>query len=218
MGLKTQIADFLDTQQGPNFSACNVRIRGGDYQSIARSVRSAQTQVVLSPATASTCAAYNRQYNCFLVGATPSNSVLVHEATHAIQDLHRRAIVDVDDEACAYIAQFLYTVRSNADVDRAAGTPRFVHNTSTLNRVCTTTTTPGACNAAAMGYAAQIAREINLGHPIPAELLAHLREVLARDPATHQDATTNQRRYNGLGRVAIPAEYLAQFNGTIVND
>ncbi len=31
-------------------------------------------------------------------------------------------------------------------------------------------------------------------------------------------ATTNQRRYNGLGRVAIPAEYLAQFNGTIVND
>ena len=102
MSLRTDIIALMRSPacQAMNLTIDRTRIAGSDFRQIATCIESRSIQVVRS-AVAGSRAAYNRRYNCLLVGPAPSANLVVHEAVHAINDWYRRSLVDVEDEVLA---------------------------------------------------------------------------------------------------------------------
>ena len=99
MSIRTDIIDVLKVTQLPahQLHAGNGCASLAEYATIAQCVVNGHIQVVQSSVIPSTMAVYRRRYY-FAVGSSPSRNLIVHEATHALNDWHKRTITDVDDE------------------------------------------------------------------------------------------------------------------------
>jgi hypothetical protein len=195
-----------------------VQVQGSRYATIARRIASRQIQIVQSSRVPSTSAGYNKTLNCFIVGTAPSRRVIVHEATHAINDWRRVRISDVADECCAYIAEMVFTLAEDPGLRASIRGSRdqFIQRLGQFMQQCRID--PGLCNATAIGEATLIALDILAQRPVSAGTYRALREALDRDPQTHRDPATTVRAYDGLSRTTIPADFLREFSGTVIHD
>ncbi len=222
MSLRTDIMQVLRSPncRHVNFAFGSLRVSGSGYGTVADRIANRQIQVVQSSTMPSTLAAYNRRFNCFVVGAAPSRSLIVHEATHAMSDLRRARISDVDDECCAYTAEMVFALLDDpglrARIEQPAARAQFTRNIGRTVQQCRTE--PGLCNTAVIGEATLIALDILARRRVNAETLRALREVLDRDPQTHRDPARTVRVYDGISRATIPADYLSEVGGTVIND
>ena len=218
MSLRTNIITVLRSRHCSriNFNTGAVRINGADYSRIARCVENGQIQVVRSSSVPSSIAIYNKRFNCFVIGSSFSNNLIVHEATHAINDMHRQSIIDVDDEVCAYLAQMIYLFTENPGLQRQMQQPQTIQHSAQAVNLCRTDAQ--YCNTAAIGLASGIAISFLAGRRIDRTTLLPLRNALNRDPNTHVDPGNPRRSYNGIIRTTIPAEFLRYFQGVIMED
>jgi hypothetical protein len=187
VSLRTDIIGILKAPQCQriNFQIGTVRIAGLDYGTIAQCIENGHIQVVQSAKAPSTKAAYNRTFNCFIVGSSPSRNLVVHEGTHAVNDWHKRNLQDVEDEVCAYIAQMMFLFIENPVLGAAAQQPKTKQNTGQVLQKCKIDSQ--FCNSAAIGEASAIAGDILAGRKMNDGTLQALRQALARDPQTHTD-------------------------------
>jgi len=102
-----------------NFQCGPVRIYGQGYRRVADAIRSRRLVCVHNTlAQQAGVALYQHAVGPNRVNrlqipdpAFPNihhKAMLVHEATHAIEDYHRRALNELDAEAAAYLAQMMY--------------------------------------------------------------------------------------------------------------
>jgi hypothetical protein len=218
MSLRTDIIDIMKSPhcRRINFQTETIRISGVDYSTIARCIENRHIQVVQSGSLPSTKAVYKRTFNCFIVGSSPSRNLVVHEGTHAINDWHKRNILDVEDEVSAYIAQMVFLFVENPELRTAAQQPRVRQSTNQFLQQCRIDSQ--YCNTAAIGEASAIAIDILAGRRINADTLRGLRQALARDPDTHTDPQNPRRSYNGVLRTTIPADFLREIQGTVIDN
>jgi hypothetical protein len=105
--------DFVRTLLGSpcnkiSFRVCHCGIHRHDFASIAHKVASGQIQIVQRRSLPSADAEYSVDHATFFVGPSISADLIIHESTHAIQDMHRKPVEFYDSEAVAYIAQTMY--------------------------------------------------------------------------------------------------------------
>lgn len=223
MGLRSDIVAILSSHDVAltDFRLFGRRICGADYAHIAGAIRNGHIQVVqagwdarLGRAWETTRAAYNKALNCFLVGSQPSDSLLVHEATHAINDWYGRTLRPVEDEGLAYVAQMVYLCRRDPTIQLESLSSGFALNTSRIALRCGHDAS--ACSTAVIGYATMIAGALRVGETPSADLLRQFQESLYHDPGTlFRDSV---REYNRIERTEIPAAFLAEARGTLVTD
>ena len=199
-----------------NFQTGAVNINAPAYGTIAMCVENRQIQVVLSSVFPSTHAMYHKAFNCFVTGNSPSQNLIIHEATHAINDWYRRSIQDVDDEVSAYLAQMIFLFSQNLSLQRSMIQPQVVSNTRQVMALCRTD--ERYCNSAALGLAAGIAINFLSGGRIDRGTLRPLWDALNRDPDTHRNPASTLRSYNGISRTGIPEAMLRDYQGTIVEN
>jgi hypothetical protein len=216
MGLRTNIINLLASAAPArtDFTLFGSRILGRDYGTIATAIRNGHIQIVQSATMPSTLAAYNRALNCFTVGANPSDSLLVHEATHAINDWHGRSLRGTDDEGLAYVAQMVYLCRLNPAMRAAALSDTTRERTDQSLMMCGSSSR--LCSQSTIGYATIIAATLMEGRAPAPELLQSFQRALAADPNTVAPAA--RRVYNRITRVEVPADYLRQVAGRVVTD
>jgi len=226
MSIRTDIIDVLRSPncRRINFTLGTVRVSGAEYATIAQCVVNGHIQVVQSSVIASTMAAYYRKYNYFAVGSSPSRNLIVHEATHALNDWHKRTITDVDDEACAYVAQMVFTLIENPNLRNAiqnrASTGLAERFSQALRQCLSSEVLPlldsNICNSAAVALAGILALELLAGRAMPLGTLQDLRTALDNDPNTHPGNTCEMRHYDGILHAAIPASELRELRGHLV--
>lgn len=223
MGLRSDIVATLTSSDVAltDFRLFGRRICGADFAHVAGAVRNGQIQVLQASWDADrgrawlpTRAAYNKALNCFIVGATPSQSLVVHEATHAINDWHGRTLRPVEDEGLAYVAEMVYVCRQNPAIARQARTEEFRGYTLMYTMQCGSV--EDACTNSVIGYATRIAAVLIDGEVPDAQLLRDFQDALHSDPATLFRDTP--RVYNHIERVEIPADLIAQTRGRLVTD
>ncbi len=216
MGLRSDIMTLLSSAvpARTDFTLFSHRIHGRDYGQIANSIRNGHIQIVQSATCPSTLAAYNRTRNCFVVGTSPSENLIIHEATHAINDWHGRALRGSDDEGLAYVAQMVYVCRQNPAVRTAALSDTTRLRTDQSLMMCGSNSR--LCSQATIGYATIIAATLMEGGTPAADLLQNFQRALAADPNTISPAVS--RGYDHITRTEIPADYLSEISGTIVTD
>ena len=219
MGIKANIIRLLSSQNVTltDFTLFGYRIRGQDYSHIAACVRNGHIQIVQGTRVSSTTAAYQRRLNCITVGSNPSENLVVHEATHAINDWHARAITATEDEGLAYVAQMIFVCRKSPDIQRAALTSTVRRRIDQSLTVCGSNRS--MCNQATIGFATLIAATLRSGQTPTRETIADYRRALVADPATSVGGSASSvRHYNRIRRVEIPQAYLRQVGGRIVTD
>ncbi len=214
MSIRTDIIDALRSPfcQRINFHIGSIRIQGTDYTTIATHIQNQTIQVVQSSVAPSTVAAYNKMYNCFITGTSPRRSLIIHEATHAINDSYRLNIADVEDEASAYIAEMIFRFAEDPLLRWNMQQPRVVRNEAAALQQCGID--PSACYAAVIGAASAIADDVLARGRIEDATLQPLRQALILDPNTHTGSP--MRSYDGIARVAIPTSYLQSIQGNII--
>ena len=162
----------------------------------------------------STLAAYQRTLNCFTVGSNPSDSLIVHEATHAINDWHGRSIRSTFDEGLAYVAQMVYFCRRHPSVQTQALTPRARQIAAQSSATCGSNNR--RCNDGTITYATIIAATLRTGGTPSADLLRDYQQALAADSFTVNP--TGTRTYDHIQRVEIPLDYLTEVGGEVLTD
>lgn len=221
MGLRSDIVALLTSSDVAltDFRLFGHRICGTDYGHIAGAVRNGHIQIVQASwdpvngrAWDTTRAAYNKAFNCFLVGAEPSDSLLVHEATHAINDWYGRALMPVEDEGIAYVAQMVYLCRHDPAIQMLSLSGDFARNTSYIAAHCGRDAV--LCNQAVIGYATLVAGALRVGETPSASLMRDFRQALHHDPGTLFPDSI--RQYNHIERTTIPADFIAGVRGTLV--
>lgn len=218
MSLRTEIIDVLKSPhcRRINFQIGTIRISGTDYSTIAQCIENRHIQVVQSARLPSTKAVYKRSFNCFIVGSSPGRNLVVHEGTHAINDWHKRNLLDVEDEVSAYIAQMVFLFVENPALHRGAQQPRLMQRTGLFLQQCRIDSR--YCNTAAIGEASAVAIDVLAGRSIAAGTLRALREALAGDPDTHTDPRNPRRAYDGILRTTLPGDFLREIQGTEIVD
>ena len=73
-----------------SLTLCNIAIDGGGYKAVADKIDDGRIRVLTSPDVPPDSAIYERIRNVFIVNASISRTLIVHEATHAINDLKRK--------------------------------------------------------------------------------------------------------------------------------
>jgi hypothetical protein len=216
MGIVTNLIQLLNSPEVTltDFELFGHRINGRDYRHIASCIRDGHIQVVQSSTMQDTKASYNRRYNCFIVGANPSPPLAVHEATHAINDWHGRALRPVADEGLAYVASMIYVCRMMPGVQHDFMTGAMRQRVAGLGRMCGQD--EGVCNNAAIGYATVIAATLRDGGTPSARVLREYEGALVRDPMTLEPTRT--RAYDNIRRVEIPLDLLVSFGGQVITD
>lgn len=219
MSVRTDMINVLrsPTCRRIDFTLAGVHVSGAEYATIAQCIVNGHIQVVQSSLVPATMAAYDRKYNYFVVGSSPSPNLIVHEGTHALNDWHKRSISDVEDEACAYIAQAFYLLIENPRLRTALEQPGPIGPAQEASRVLQQCRTSGApwfpwidpkiCNTAAIQQAGYLALDLLNGRAMSASTLQDLRFALDHDPHTHI-GTSNVRTYDGILRTAIPSSRL----------
>lgn len=116
MGAK---ADFIRVLQGPvcramSFHFGYFHLRGSQFGVIARKIQSGSIQIVRNTLETGRWAKYDYEHDTFIVGADQhvSDNLIVHEATHAIQDMQGKKRGFVEAEAYAYVAQVMFKAMS----------------------------------------------------------------------------------------------------------
>ena len=217
MSVRSDIINVLESSHcnGINFRLGAISVRGQGYQTIARCVRNRQIQVVESSLPA-TKAAYNRRFNVFIVGSSPNASLVAHEATHALNDWHQRTVTSVEDEMAAYVAQCLFLFSQNAEIRRAVDEPVVQSRTQRAVQACGRDAS--ACENAVFGQALIVAAAYARGDTPTAEQLRTLREVVQRHPDTNYDPQRPRRSYDAIHRTALPADFLREYRGHVVEN
>jgi hypothetical protein len=126
-----EVANFLRSEESYvvfglgklNFTLAGFRVDTEGYREIGDKVRQGAIEVrpVRSEPGSSVAAVYTGRLDCLSVPAgldlhTPGRrrikdqSMIVHEATHALVDFHRFTFSGALDEACAYLAGQLYAM------------------------------------------------------------------------------------------------------------
>ncbi len=216
MGLRTNIINLLASSSPArtDFTLFGRRIHGRDYGTIASAIRNGHIQIVQSATFPSGMAAYSRAMNCFTVGASPSDSLIIHEATHAINDWHGRTLRGTEDEGLAYVAQMVYVCRTNPAIRAAALSDTTRERTDQSLMMCGATSR--LCSQSTIGYATIIAATLMDGRAPAADLLQNFQRALSGDPNTLGPSVA--RVYNRVTRVEVPADYLREVAGRLVTD
>lgn len=216
MSIRTDIIELLESPAvtHTHFRLFGFEINGRDYRRIATAIRNGHIQVIRSSQMPSTVAAYQRRLNCFTVGSNPSDSLLVHEATHAINDWHGRSIRSTLDEGLAYVAQMVYFCRRHPAVQQQALTERARQLAAQQSTTCGTNAR--RCNDGTITYATIIAATLRTGGAPSAELLRQYQQALAADSFTVNP--TGTRTYDHVRRVEIPLDYLVEVGGEVIAD
>ncbi len=219
--------DIVSTLRSPfcnriNFQVGPIQIQGTDYAGIAHYVEYQTIQVVQSSTVPSTMAAWDPTYNCFEVGQSPSQALIVHEATHAINDLRQLNVSTLLDEAGAYIAQMVFrlathpTQRALIRIHGAAATQTAFSQCINPPPNTDYQAWETNCGTAVVGYAASIAENILSNRPIETAQLESLIAAIRADPRYFRAPPT--RAYTGIAHVTIPASHLRPIRGHIVNN
>lgn len=225
MGIKSDIVGLLGSADVArvSFRLFEHTIRGNDYSRIAGAIRNGHIQIAQATVDPdrggswdSRRAFYERTYNSFLVGSAPSPNLVVHEATHALNDWHARSLMPVEDEGLAYVAQAIFLCQQDPTMTRAVLDSGFQRNTSRYALSCGDHGGATDCNRAVVGYSFTIAAVLSAGETPSADLLQRFQQALYSDPGT---ARRDQRRvYDSITRVEIPAAGLARFGASLVSD
>jgi hypothetical protein len=220
--------DIMNVLRSPNcrrisFNLGQIRIFGSDYATIAQCIMNGHIQVVQSNAIPSTKAAYDRAYNYFAVGSSPSRNLIVHESTHALNDWHKRSLSDVDDECCAYIAQMMFLFIEKPNLQNALKQSAATQRASQTQQQCLLSDlqpwiNPQICNTAAIAQAGYLAIDLLANRAMSPGKLQDLRNALERDPNTRPSRTCQMRSYNGILRTTIPASELQKLGGQLVTN
>ncbi|MCB2078018.1 MAG: hypothetical protein KDE55_10010 [Novosphingobium sp.] len=217
MGQKRTIIETLTSAQArlTDFTLFGIRISGRDYGHIANAVRNDQVLVVESLRMPSTMAMYNKALNCFTVGTQPTPSLIVHEATHAINDWHHRSVSGAVDEGICYVAQMIYVLRGNPAIQHAALSDQTLQNIHRYEGRCGQRNEM-PCNQATIGHASRIAAVLRNGQTPDRQMIADFERALGNDPFVL--GATETRVYNRINRMEIPRDYMTYWRGRIVDN
>src|SRR5262249_28466490 len=102
----------------------------------------------------------------------------IHESTHALNDWHKRYISDVEDEACAYIAQMVFTFVEKPNLQWALQQPRATLAVAGILQQCRIQR--DVCNSAAVAQAGYLAIDLD-----PDGNVSIIWYDTRRDPADH---------------------------------
>src|SRR5579871_6829950 len=116
MDVKTKILETLnsDAAKQVSFKIENIQINGRtDYPMIANMIREGKIQVVQTPLKSPDEGEYRPDRATILVGMTTYDDLMIHECTHAIQDVRGIPTNRLASEAVAYVAQLMYRLKKN---------------------------------------------------------------------------------------------------------
>lgn len=217
MSLFTDIVNILNAPecQRINFQIESIRVYGDGYKTIAKTIKNKHIQIIKSLVLPSNMAAYNRKYNCLIIGQSPKPDLIIHECTHALNDWHKRNIIAIDDEASAYIAQMMYVMIKDRTLNNFIAQLNLEHRSDVFAKRCGID--PRFCSTAVVGAAAVIAGDLlNCKQP-SADRLQKLRNAIQRDPKYVMNASNQTRAYDGILRKAFPATELRRIQGTVID-
>lgn len=223
MGIRTDTINLLRSSDVAltDFTLFGYRVTGRDYAQIANCIANDQIQIVQIASAPATRAAYERTYNSFTVGAAITPSLIVHEATHAVNDWYGRTLDPVVDECLAYTAQMIFVCRQDPRVQSAALSPEFAARGSAFAGVCSTSLRGAApnldsCTAGTIAFATMVAATLRSGATPDDQLLQEFRQAVRQDPNTDDPERT--RAYDRISRVTIPPAELARIGGVLATD
>ena len=186
-----------------SFTLCNIAIDGGGYKAVADKIDDGRIRVLTSPDVPPDSAIYERIRNVFIVNASISRTLIVHEATHAINDLKRKAIPAIDDEVVAHVAQALFYFIATGKPISALATDVGWKAISTSQECLAENRN---CSAAAITAAADIAIDILRGRATLLEKLERLQKCILASPTYQlpQFAAGTIANYDGVGGYLKP--------------
>jgi hypothetical protein len=187
--------------QAISFSLAGVRVDGNDFRRIATAIDDDEIHISVS-SSLGTAARYEWLWDTLWVSRRqyPSTrteeSLIVHEAVHAMNDLHARSVTTIADESAAHVAQMLYLLLLRSPADRTRMLQTVGGNVPDAIAQYTRDPTAASCDRAVMGVALLIAGDL-LGAAAPSDgRLAQLRNALQVHPWY---AGQGPRHYDGIG-------------------
>lgn len=114
MSIKTDIVRALRSPAcaGISFKLGHIQIHGTDYVRVTGKIESGAIQIVQVMSDTSGLARYSWKHATVLVGPSITPSQVIHEATHAAQDIHAKPWKFYDAELAAYVAQAIFRLLS----------------------------------------------------------------------------------------------------------
>jgi len=217
----TTILDTLRSRecQQIRFTLAGITITGGGYLRVARTLERGSIQLVRSLSLPAGKMAYNWRYNFIAVNRDPSENLIIHECTHARNDMAGRAIQVVDDEVTAYVAQLIYMKLKDPRLRSFAAVGAIARNTPLAVSQCVATGARQPCEMATAGMASMIAEEILSGRVPTDAMVDQLRTAIRNHP--DYSGLLQQRRFRwhvGVGRRRmIPQSELDAIRGTVIH-
>jgi hypothetical protein len=176
------------------------QVKVGGYETIARVIDEGRILVILAPSLGS-LSAYRYSGNIWGCGRPISSlgqkALAIHEATHALNDWHRRSLPAREDEAIAYIAQMLYSCVAGPTKLTKLMQQRI--NNAVLQ--CAGHSNRQFCEPAVIGLAFDIASTILNGKAVDMKLFRRLTQLIRLDPIYATDPLISHnhiRLYDGI--------------------
>jgi hypothetical protein len=231
MSIKTDIINTLRSApcSGLSFTLRHIHIRSAQYHRLSREIEHGRIQIVQSPTELPPgVAGYYRDHSTIMVGpgATVSQNLVVHEATHAICDIQHRSMNFYDAETVAYVAQVMFKFLQG-------GMPALSHvqavPLSQQSAVrCAGSPVAPICTNAVADAAGVIALSIMRGQHVSHEDVDRLRTILRTHPryrdggfSSRVSAALHHRgirvRFDGLGDKFFTPEELRNLHATVLH-
>jgi hypothetical protein len=231
MSIKTDIIDTLRSApcSGLSFRLLHVHIRSAQYHRLSREIEHGRVQIVQSPtALPAGVAAYYRDHSTIMVGpgASVSQNLIVHEATHAICDIQHRSMNFYDSEMVAYVAQVMFKFLQGGipPLSHAQAVP--LAQQSSLR--CISSPAAPTCTNAIGDAAGVIALSVMRGQHVSHMDIDRLRTILRTHPryraggfGPRASAAQHHRgiglKLDGLGDKFLTRDQLSHLNATVLH-
>lgn len=158
-----------------SFHFATISIHGWQYRKVAHNIANGHIQIVQVAGMGPDKAEYRVDRNTMLVGPMVAADLIVHEATHAIEDMVGRHQDRYDAEAAAYVAQAMYLMLKKPSL---RGTPYRQNVQFAKEETMACVLNASKCNSAIANAAAVIAGcVLEKRRPHPGDL-RRLREAI----------------------------------------
>ena len=220
MGLKADFIALLKTGTVSQikFKIGTIRVYGDGFKTIAdRCIAKKHIQIVQSATWPPRLALYNRKLNCLVIGpGVPANNLLVHEATHMLNDWHKRRVNGIEDEVSAHVARAMYMLLARGWLRNRAMRNRIAAADRIIGQQCRALPKNNTCRVATVNAAAMVAIEFLEGRTPSTAMLNRVRAAVRRWPVYVATGIANPRNYDGIRHVNLPAAELAKIRGTLI--
>ncbi|OQX75757.1 MAG: hypothetical protein B6D61_09825 [Bacteroidetes bacterium 4484_249] len=198
--------------QNINFQYKNIKVSGSGFRKIASEILLGHIKIVSSFTVPSNAAKYNFIYNYLVTGIFPEKNLIVHECTHALNDLHKLKILKIDDEASAYIAQCFYMIIANEfSINSFSKT-----TADRFYKGCINNPGKSSCHKAIFHNGLVIAMDyLTKAKPID-KFIEQLRNAIQHHPLYSRTARNRMNNYDGLINKHIPQAHLNKVHGKII--